>query len=755
MQAGLTWLLMQTLLLGSGMILLRMQRAVPPSVHRWAWPALLWLSVFLPTVRGWPPAGTAAAWPAPAWWAEWHLPAVTLRAGMLAGAVYLVGFGWRLALWMRRTDFQFAFRQNGPRGFAFVLAPPLPQLLMDTGCMLLWFHPLAQPCRRYWLRLSRRPAVRKQAPHTFWLAAGSWLVGGWLCVTQPALREAGSRHLDAPTAEWLATPILELGTPTPPDTLPWHLRWGPLDLALERGPDGRLLGDHTVLASDWARIGHEAPRLFHGETELAVHDFQVTLWHEDLGAVQATSWLPRQGRQPPSDAQAGLVGWQLFLRAEGAVVHPLVVHVANPDALYYPPVPLPEMPTDEARWPFQIVSLPAGKTIVRLDTTVASARRLLEVYADTTRYTLLHIPGFRTRQRFVGEQEDLFAGRRKTAGLHLLPPIDYLQLREYDVPDSAFLGLWIGNLCAAPELGLIRPQEWQGEAWRIQAGKQTLEVAQAQLIVVRPGATPVAYWLAGGLEDAFARMRQAEPAPASFYFQNLVVRDAQGMLRHLPRAFAFHTAAQGMWAAQVAPSIEALPVPPLRFDTTLTFEGRLGALLVEACAQRPNRIELPERLADLRLACRIQLDRAALPAWRRILLETLRKHLALHIGRAWRRPDNHYALIADDEALLSRFAADDALQREMARVLALESPWYEPLGPLTLEALGEVLEARFGIYVSLWRPPSGKYWFALPTHELDQTIEVLRQQYGLSLEPTFRPLHLVVVKSPDGLTSLR
>ncbi|RME57155.1 MAG: hypothetical protein D6790_13760, partial [Caldilineae bacterium] len=358
----------------------------------------------------------------------------------------------------------------------------------------------------------------------------------------PPLRQTVAKQVDAPVARLLTVPLLELGPEVPRDTTPWHVQWGPLTLSLERGPDGRLQGDHTVLAQEWARVRHEAPRLFHGETEVAVHHFQVTLWREDLGTVQAMPWLAHRHGSTSQDAGGTLVGWQLYLQAEGAVVHSLVVHVANPAALYYPPIPLPELPDTDERWPFQVVSLPGGKTVVRLDTMAASARRLLEVYADTARYELIHVPGFRTRRRLVGEQEDLFAERRITVGPLPAPPIDYLRLNEYPVPADEYAALCIGELCAAPEVGLIRSDEWRASRWQVQVGDQRLEVVQAELIVVQPGQRPLQYWLAADLDRAFADIRSAVPPPASFYLQNLVVRADHDRLWHLPLTFAFHTA---------------------------------------------------------------------------------------------------------------------------------------------------------------------------------------------------------------------
>ncbi len=737
---------MQTALLGSGMALLHAaRRHLSPVAHRWAWPVLLWLSIFLPTVRWWFPEEMLGAGLSPPFFAHAEWPSVVVRPATLLGLSYLAGFAWRLARWLSHTSFRLALRQTAPARIQVSLQPPLPAWLMDAGCILLWFHPLAWQCRKRWQE-EMRSATNTSTTLHFWLGAATWGLMAWTIAGYPPLRQAGTRHLDAPVARFLSTPLLQLGTRIPADTAPWHLQWGHLELPLEPAADGRLQGDHTVFVSDWQRIRREAPRLWHGDTEVAVHRYQVTLWRQDLGTVQAMPWTQHAQDMAEPDGRDMVVGWQLYVQAEGAIVHPLVVRVANPDPLYYPPVPLPKMPETDERWPFQIVALPGRKTIVRLDTAVAP--HLLDVYGDTSRYELYHVPGFRTSRRFVGEQEDLFAATRIAVGIPLHPEVDYLRLNEWPYTPHTYVACCVGNLCAAPELSLIRPEAWYGQDWFVRVGARRLDIVQAQLIVLEAGKRPRQYWLCGEEAPAtFARLRQTLPPPASFYLQNLVVREAEGQLWHLPHTFAFHTAAAGMWHAQLTAGIEPLPPLPLRFDTALTYSGTLRELLIRACQVPPNRLELPPALADTLLTCHLWLDEEAWPAHRRILLETLRKAGSLHIARQWRRADDHYALIADDPSLLRRYAATDALQEERARALALESPYFEPVGPLTLSELGNLLEARFGIYVSTWRPPSGKFWFALPLHDFQQTLTVLRQQYGLSLEQTSRPLQLVVVRA--------
>lgn len=751
MQAGITWLLMQTVLLGSGMALLYVgRRHLSSAMHRWAWPLLLWISIFLPTIRWWLPEQVLGAGLSHLFFAHVEWPPVVLRPAMLLGLGYLMGFAWRLARWLSQTPFHFALRQTAPATIRLSLWPPLPTWLMDVGGILLWFHPLALLCRKLWQRCMCAVTSTVTTSY-FHLGAAIWALMAWTIVGYPPFRQAGAHYLDAPVVRLLSVPLLQLGTRAQSDTTPWHLQWGHLELPLAPAADGRLQGHHTVFASDWQRIRHETPRLWRGSTEVAVHHFQVTLWHQDLGTVQAMPWPQHVQSLSEPDEYGALVGWQLYLQAEGAVVHPLVVHVANPDALYYPPVPLPELPDTDERWPFQIVALPGYKTIVRLDTTAAP--HLLKVYADTNRYELYDVPGFRTSRRFVGEQEDLFAATRIAVGTTLRPEIDHLHLNEWPYSPHAYVACCVGNLCAAPELSLIRPDSWHGHTWSVRIDDSRLDIVQAQLIVVQAGRRPRQYWLSGPQAPiSFACLRQALPPPASFYLQNLVVRDAEGVLWHLPHTFAFHTAAPGMWHARLTPGIDPMPVLPLRADTVLTFSGTLRTLLLHACQVPANRLELPATLADTLLTCRLWLDKEALPAHRRILLETLRAAFSLHIARQWRRTDNHYALLTDEPSLLRRYTADNALDEELARVRALESPYFEPLGPLTLSELGSLLEARFGIYVSLWQPPSGKCYFALPLHDFQQTLVVLRQQYGLSLEQTFRPLQIVEVRVPSELS---
>ncbi|GEM_PF-5101206 len=742
MQASLTWFFLHCIILVSGIWWLNRARA-PRYFHLWAWPLLLWSSILLPTAR----------WPLPSWstWAAslaqlqlwaFYLPSLEINGALLVGVIYFLGFAWMLACWVTRLTHPMwvaAFRQKPEYATA--------QLLMDSALVLLWWQPLAWYGQRLWQQQLQRLPYPCQSLRQIALHGSLWLTIMYALCNWPHLHQWTTRHFDQPLAAILTYPLWQY-RPAPTDTAQWWIQWGPLKLTLHQQADGKLGGTHQILLSDWQQVHHVVPRLWHGQTEVTVHTFQITMWQDDLGTVRAMPWPANKW---PNDHQLdwdGLVGWQLYLQAEGAVVHSLVVHVNNPEALYYPPVPLPAPPETDTTWPFQIVSLPNMPTIIRLDTTEPRAAKLIPLYSDSTRYQLIHVPGFRTYRRLINESEDLFARSKQPSGLWLQPPIDYWHLPEWTSSTDQYIGLCVGNLCAAPELSLIRPEVWRGAKVHLQVDTLALELVQAELIVQKPAHPPQQYWLWGDIASQIAELRASQSVPTSFYFQNLVIRDNNHKLWHVARAFAFHTAAKGMWHVQMRGA------PPLSdsssiYDTVLVFSGSLRQLLEAATQTRANRIDIPPHLAERPVSLSLYLNRDALRATPRILLETLRRMYHLQISSSWQRPSNHYALIADYRDQLQLWQVKDSLQLELRQALANDSPWYETLGAHTLDELAHQLEERFGIYISLWQPPTGKYFFSLPTHSLAQTAEVLAQQYGLTLEQTFRPLQMIVVRSPS------
>ena len=98
---------------------------------------------------------------------------------------------------------------------------------------------------------------------------------------------------------------------------------------------------------------------------------------------------------------------------------------------YVSHVKLPDIPKGET-YDFQVISFENQKTILRVDTTNESTKHIQKIYANPSKYQIIHIPDFKTTRRYVSEVDLLDV---KTESISLIENDELVSLSFLEVPE--------------------------------------------------------------------------------------------------------------------------------------------------------------------------------------------------------------------------------------------------------------------------------------------------------------------------------
>ncbi len=223
----------------------------------------------------------------------------------------------------------------------------------------------------------------------------------------------------------------------------------------------------------------------------------------------------------------------------------VTIRIIDPNSVYEPLVQVPEINHLDPSFGFQIIARPDKRALVKVDTFDLDSRRILEMYKDERRYEIVHIPGFQTNRRYLTEADALFKNGT-FAEVELIrhsPDVDYMP--EYQAYQNQKVTLKWGNMEAAPSSSNFPLDSFQiasNQAIELWIGEKQLSIETFECIIAGKNVTPYGFKSDRFDHPALLFAFDGISTETSVYFDQLVVRDEDGLLKLFPAAFVFNVA---------------------------------------------------------------------------------------------------------------------------------------------------------------------------------------------------------------------
>lgn len=429
-------------------------------------------------------------------------------------------------------------------------------LLVEIFCALNWWNPLAYWYRRQWSELygteTERPApppAGQQQRLAGALVPLSLAICYFFVIPQSYSPTAAAGHW---AGQHLRVVVYEHKKNNP---LGYAFQWGELSIVLKKyaNPNG-YEGSVEMELSTFREMLREEIKVFRGRHQLRPGTISV-LYRSGTGNEQAyindidprfVILKDRRSGKVYNDLVSYGDEVVVFGDTEDIYLSRIRIHILDPRAGYEPVVNVPDIDHHVADFSFQIVGRAGKRTLVKVDSQHPNAWRILELYQDSERYEIVHIPGFRTNRRYVTENEALLS-KISAAGFDLaagLPDVNYLP--EYQGYLNLPVHLLWGTLEAAPSsenYTVAQFADASGGELFLQVGEMRFVPEAFEIVIAGKGGVPFGFRADGlhyfSLRQAFSQIRPE----TSIYFDRIVIRDSDGALKLFPAAFAFHVGA--------------------------------------------------------------------------------------------------------------------------------------------------------------------------------------------------------------------
>lgn len=207
---------------------------------------------------------------------------------------------------------------------------------------------------------------------------------------------------------------------------------------------------------------------------------------------------------------------------------------------YYVPPPS-YAPMDTVRW--QQIRIPGRKReVVRFDPEAPVAAKIVAGFSDSSRYELIPLKGFVSGEIFVDESLRVVPLQDLASMDTLLsePVIDRLRIGEVFIRMSENWTLGWGDMQAYAKGPYVKRDTFRAQIERplsLQRAGKKLPVVQMSLSVVPQKGAPRQYLVSGQDTDRFRKILLDMPANSTLYFEDVIVRDGDGVLRSVPLTF--------------------------------------------------------------------------------------------------------------------------------------------------------------------------------------------------------------------------
>ena len=584
-----------------------------------------------------------------------------------------------------------------------------------------------------------------------------------LACDAPPSRTVAERYPPASRNEQEATELNR----RPSEQYEYHVQWGDLILPLERyaNPNGYRGSVDVDLATLLRTLDRPLKLIQKGEA-LSAELYTIS---KDVTWLGRPRWFADPARENTTQLREAVLKELADHLREGDVLR---VYLGTPDESIYVGAASFRVRSSTAeyepdRWvirttpsadpfQFQLVSQTGKPQLLRIDTTAASTRHILDLYAAKPNTKILHVPDFRTQRRVLLDEDELFQTteirRSEIAG----GQFDLLALNEFtDLYDKPWRLEWgdlrsYGNSDIYP-LDSLRANF--NRPLRLRHRSETLRLLGTEIILKTHDRAAIRY-LTDDLRQVALWQELAQlPARSSIYFRNIVVETAASDTLLFPIDYAFHigdpvdydlrirVVAQNRFdndphPAPTAPEVVAYPPDSLHHQLARILELPETAVYYQHLTESP------------RLEISVHADQMSKDRARTLILRELFKRYPFEM--VWPRWNRFAFLRAPDPARLEMWRTP--LRADEIPPPAIVEKNTEQ-GVITfqhvsLDRLLREIGREFRLQIVDETGLDGVYSLELDLHRLDRVKQQLYDHYGLQLDPAPETMELLIRFQP-------
>jgi hypothetical protein len=531
---------------------------------------------------------------------------------------------------------------------------------------------------------------------------------------------------------------------------PYSMVWGKLRLPLDLEANPNVYGAYRAFEMEEFEEQIGGPILFYyNDSLLSPESVRVSLMDDTRPnnffagmrevSMSGDSIFVKKGEADLRPATT----WTIVANLPGGVfVNAVNLSIRDADTPYDPPLRARGLPRVDSLYWYQLLTLDQPPSLIRMDTSLARNRKIVDMYRSYDNYRIVHIPGFQTCDRLVQPSEDKMALLREEK-----LPLDsvfsgyYMSELPYSTMDSAAME-W-GELFAAPNSKVYSLDDfWKQTAepprFRV-AGDGFLRLHSFVMYVFREDKPRAARYFAGEAIqnwDTGTVLEWILPR-TTLFFEHIVVEDARGRLFSVPLAFAFHVGKAERdirWKVTVekVPKHEAGEKEIVEEEHLLAFRNYpLSDLIAQLAMESKNRMDFRGMDKDPLVTVQLSAD-GPLPARaREFMLDELQKTFRFEFSYERLQRPNWRLHLKDPDLLALSAYQGSAPPDEKIRVMRWEGT--HMLTGVTLNELSLHLEERFDEIVE-WFPNAfinDRFSFSLNCASMAALQAQMEAEYGI------------------------
>ena len=193
---------------------------------------------------------------------------------------------------------------------------------------------------------------------------------------------------------------------------------------------------------------------------------------------------------------------------------------------------------------FQLIEESGSPLSIKLDTSNSEVVKIYAMYKNKPLYKVIHVPGFKTHRRYLGQKEKLFDSKSIRSVYAICDQYNPVYLPEMTWKDKEMPSLMWGKytLGEGKEISYIPIQDLNNLFFENLGLKNcnSLTLLQFEIIILRPGFDPISIITNSIHEAQIAKLFSTLKEGSSIYFKNLVILDYEGQVFLNPETYSFH-----------------------------------------------------------------------------------------------------------------------------------------------------------------------------------------------------------------------
>lgn len=535
-------------------------------------------------------------------------------------------------------------------------------------------------------------------------------------------------------------PIFQFEKAKPPS---YSLTWGELKLDLEKvaAPNG-FSSFIEVELKDFQKAINEEIKVLKNEEALSFSTLDISLEKADDGR---TSWF--QNVDPKavelSNKYFGSVnnqiieGDELYLsgKVDDVYLAGVKIKIKDPMEIYEPKIKISPIEKSRKLWGFQVIQAADGNTLVKLDTNNLETHHIIELYEDTTKYKIFHVPNFKTNSRLVTPENGLFKAETIQEKNLTEQLVNFYLLSEFEFQNKGAAVLNWGEMSALPSSQNYTLKEFKKnylKPMELTIGDELLHLKQFRVVIFPKDGKKVAF-TTNNLNSYFLKnsLKAIEPE-TSIYINQIILSDGEAH-EYLPISFVFNIGKKrDQYDLDIAESKGGLK-KTIQQPGFITYQNyRLSELI--SLLSRNERMVFESSVKEPRLDISFQSDYVSNKKGSRIILERLKAQYHYYTEMRFENRKIWVLKSPEDTEHLEPFEFYYNIRPRLEEVIASNNAkGLETLTPGFMKDLANLLEQEFDIIVFDETQLEKAYGLGLDLSSFKNLKSQLEQDYGIRL----------------------